>query len=223
MKKLLKEVSEELRLVLKGRTLDTLIPPILFAMILSIFNLEIALIVSVSLSVIILGIRIYKKDEIKYALFGVLAISIAVFFSYLNQSPVDYFIPDIIGSALSVIIAAISLVIRKPMAAYLSHLTRGWPLDWFWRDDVRPAYMEVTYLWFAYFIFRTILESAIYLTGNVGRFVLVNTLLGFPLLILILTISYIYGIYRLKKLGGPGVDEYILGKEAPYKGQTRGF
>lgn len=223
MKRLLKEVYEELILVLKGRTLDTLIPPILFAIALGIFGLEIALIIAVSIALIILGFRAYKKEEIKYAFFGVIAVSIAALFSYLNQNPVTYFIPDIIGSGLSVVIAVFSLIIKKPMAAYLSHLTRGWPLDWFWRDDVRPAYKEVTYLWLLYFIFRTALETTIYLTGNVNQFVWVNTLLGFPLLISILTISYIYGIWRLRKLGGPGVDEYISGQEPPYKGQTRGF
>ena len=223
MKRLLKEIAEELVLVLKGRTLDTLIPPILFAITLGIFNLEIALIISVLLALIILGFRVFKKEEKKYAFFGVVAVSVAALFSYLNQNPVTYFIPDIIGSAVSVMIAIVSLMIRKPMAAYLSHLTRGWPLEWFWRDDVRPAYKEVTYLWLFYFVFRTVLETTIYLTGNVNQFVWVNTLLGFPLLISILTISYIYGIWRLRKLGGPGVDEYISGQEPPYKGQTRGF
>ena len=223
MKRIVKEIFQELKLVLKGKTLDTLLPPILFALTLNLFDLEIALIAAVVLALIILSIRIYKKEEVKYAIFGFIAIVFAAGFSYISKNAVNYFIPDIIGSALSVLATLVTLIIGKPLAAYVSHLTRGWPLAWFWRDDVKPAYRHVTYLWLLYFLFRTVLETTIYLTGNVNQFVWVNTLLGIPLLILVLTVSYIYGIWKLRKLGGPGSDEFMEGKEPPYKGQTRGF
>ncbi len=28
--------------------------------------------------------------------------------------------------------ALFSLILNKPMAAWVSHLSRGWPLEWFW-------------------------------------------------------------------------------------------
>ncbi len=223
MKKLFKEIYEELLLVLKGKTLDTLLPPVIFAITLGVFNLEVALITAIVIALVVMVLRIIKKESKKYAFFGLIGVSVAALFSYLNQNPATYFIPDILGSALSAIFAIITLIMKKPLAAYASHLTRGWPLAWFWRDDVRPAYKEVTYLWLVYFMFRTTLELTIYLTGTVNDFVWINTLLGFPILILVLTLSYVYGIWRLRKLKGPGVDEFIENKEAPYKGQTRGF
>jgi hypothetical protein len=39
----------------------------------------------------------------------------------------------------------------------------------------------------------------------------------------VLAVSYVYGIWRLRKLGGPGVEEFESGKEPPWDGQTRGF
>lgn len=48
-------------------------------------------------------------------------------------------------------------------------------------------------------------------------------LLGWPVTIVVLVLSYVYGIWRLRKLRGPGVDEFITGKQPPYRGQTRGF
>jgi hypothetical protein len=39
----------------------------------------------------------------------------------------------------------------------------------------------------------------------------------------VLVLSYIYGIWRLRKLKGPGIDEYLENKTAPFRGQTRGF
>lgn len=223
MKRFIREVYEEFILVFKGKTLDTLIPPIVFLIFLNLYTLNTALIVSFLLSLIILIYRMIKKENQTYAFFGIIAVGIASIFSYLGNNPSTYFIPDILGSALSLVLAIISLIIKKPLAAYASHFTRGWPLSWFWRKDVLPAYMEVTILWSLYFLLRTTIEISFYANNDVQNFVWFNTLIGFPLLIGILTVSYLYGIWRLRKLKGPGVDEYIENKEPPYKGQTRGF
>lgn len=223
MKKLIKEIYEEFLLVFKGKTLDTLIPPIVFIIFYNSFNLTVAIIISLSLSIVIWIYRIIKKENQKYAIIGLLALGIASLFSYLNNNPSTYFLPDILGSALSLVAAIISLILKKPLAAYASHFTRGWPLTWFWRDDVRPAYTEVTILWLLYFLLRTTVETIFFLNNAVENFVWFNTLIGFPLLIGVLTVSYVYGIWRLRKLGGPGVDEFLEHKDPPYRGQTRGF
>ncbi|MBU1143955.1 MAG: DUF3159 domain-containing protein, partial [Firmicutes bacterium] len=110
-----------------------------------------------------------------------------------------------------------------PLAAYVSHLTRGWPLAWFWRKDVLPAYREVTWFWLFYFVIRTSVETILFLSDSIDQLVWFNTFIGFPLLIAILTVSYIYGMWRLHQLKGPGVDEFIEEKEPPFRGQTRGF
>jgi len=52
---------------------------------------------------------------------------------------------------------------------------------------------------------------------------LINTLLGFPVTIAVLVLSYVYGIWRLKQLGGPGIDEFRAHAPKPWRGQTRGF
>ncbi len=223
MKRLAKEIYQELILVLKGKTLDTLLPPIVFILSLNWFDLSIAIIISLSLSVLLWLYRALKHDNQKYAIFGLLAVSIASIFALLNNNPSTYFIPDILGSGLTFIIALLSLIFNKPLAAYVSHFTRGWPLEWFWRKDVIPAYKEVTWLWLFYFMLRTVVETVLFLSNSIDQLVWFNTFIGFPLLIFVLTVSYIYGIWRLRKLNGPGVDEFIENKEPPYKGQTRGF
>lgn len=223
MKKLFKEIYQELVLVLKGKTLDTLLPPIIFVLSLNWFSLDVAVIVSILLSICLWLFRVFKHDNQRYAIFGLIAVIIASVFAYLSDNPATYFIPDIIGSAAILIITIVTLFMNRPLAAYVSHFTRGWPLEWFWRKDVLPAYREVTWFWLSYFIIRTIVETVLFLSDAIEQLVWFNTFVGFPLLIFVLTVSYVYGIYRLRKLKGPGVDEFIEGKESPFKGQTRGF
>jgi len=223
MKKLIKEIYEELISVFKGKTLDTLLPPIIFIISLNRLGLEIAIIISITLSVILLLYRAIKRDHQKYAIFGLFAVIVASLFAYLNNDPRTYFIPDILGSGVLLLLTIYSLIIKRPLAAYASHITRGWPLAWFWRKDVLPAYQEVTWLWLFYFTLRTTLEIFLFLRGSVDELFWFNTFVGLPLLFGVLTVSYIYGIWRLHRLNGPGVEEFIAQKDPPYKGQTRGF
>lgn len=223
MKKLFKELLQELTFVLKGKTLDTLITPLIFILTLNLFDLNTAIITSVVLSILLLLIRVIKKEKILYALIGLLGVLIAFVFSILGNNPKTFFIPDILGSFLVVLLASYTLLVKRPLAIYASHLTRGWPMDWFLRKDVLPAYKEVTYLWLIYFIFRLFMDIWFFSKNQLERLVWFNTVVGYPLLILILVTSYIYGIYRLRKLKGPGIDEFIQKKEPPFRGQTRGF
>jgi hypothetical protein len=78
-------------------------------------------------------------------------------------------------------------------------------------------------MWLALFIMRTALQIFLYTQESINQLAWTNLLLGLPFTILVLVISYDYGIWRLKQLKGPGIEEFNEHKHPPYKGQTRGF
>lgn len=216
------EIIEELKTVLSSKTIDAILPPLFFVIINRIVSLDAAAITAISVALIIGIIRLVKKQPWKYALGGLFLVSLASGLSYITKSAASYFIPAIISSSVLIIIALGSLVIKKPLAAWASHITRGWPIEWFWRDDVKPAYREVTWYWTAFLLMRLIIQITIYRLGE-SNLAWANILLGWPFTIIVLIISYIYGIWRLRNLGGPGVHEYQEDKEPPWEGQKRGF
>ncbi len=218
-----KEIWEELKSVLSGSTIDALLPPILFAIVNGLVGLEAAVISALSLAVLLGAIRLIRKQSWGYALGGILAVGLAAGLALLTREAASYFIPAIISSALFVLAALVSNLIGKPLAAWVSHLTRGWPLEWFWRKDVKPAYREVTWFWALLFALRLGLQITLYLEGEAGTLAWANTLLGWPVTIFVLVVSYVYGIWRLQNLGGPGVEEFEEGKDPPWEGQKRGF
>lgn len=221
--KLFKEILEELKTVLSGQTLDALLPPLLFFLIHGRWGLMPAIILSLLLCGVLIFRRLNKGEKVIYALFGGGGILVSLVFVLVSGQAKDYLLPDLIGNGALVVGLGLSLILKRPLAALASHLTRGWDLAWFQRPDIYPAYREVTWLWLAYFLMRFVLQLIMYLRGQVWAYLWVNTILGMPMNILILTISYIYGIYRLKALKGPGIDEYRIGAKPPYRGTTRGF
>lgn len=218
----MKELLDELKTVLSSKTIDAILPPLIFVITSNIFSLTIASAAAISVSLLVGIIRLFKKQSWKYAFGGLIIVIIASALAYFTKNTASYFIPSIINSTVLIIIATVSLIINKPLAAWASHLTRGWPLEWFWRDDIKPAYREVTISWIIFLVMRLTIQIYIYRLGE-SNLTWANILLGWPFTITILLISYIYGIWRLKKLGGPGVEEFKENKKPPWDGQKRGF
>jgi len=217
------EIWAELKSVLSGSTIDTILPPLVFVIVNGIFGLVTAAITALGLAVILGVVRLLRKQSWKYALAGFLAVAAAAGLALVTRNAASYFIPAIISSGLLVLAAVISNLIGKPLAAWVSHLTRGWPLAWFWRKDIKPAYREVTWFWSLFFLLRLAIQIYLFQQGEAATLAWANTLLGWPVTIIVLVLSYVYGIWRLHQLGGPGVDEFEEEKEPPWEGQTRGF
>ena len=218
-----KEILEEIKSVISGKTLDAVLPPLVFVFANQSLSLNVALILSLGLTVLLAVIRLLRKQTWKYALGGLGGVVLASGLVYLTRDAVNYFIGSVISSAFLFLIALISLLIGKPLAVWASHLSRGWSLDWYWRKDIKPAYIEVTWFWTAFILIRLFIQLMLFLRGDIFTLAWANMVLGWPMTLGVLIISYIYGIWRLHRLSGPGIEEFKAEKEPPWKGQTRGF
>ncbi len=219
----LSEIIDELKTIGSGRTFDALLPPLIFLIINRILGLNIALIAALSVAVIFGIMRLLRRQNWFYALGGFIGVSLASGLAYLTRSAASYFIPAIVTSIILLLLTLISQFVGKPLAAWASHLTRGWPLKWFWRQDVKPAYREVTWMWTGFLAVRLTLQILLFRIGEAKQLTWANTLLGWPFTILVLVLSYVYGIWRLRRLGGPGVEEFKQGEKPPWEGQKKGF
>ncbi len=116
-----------------------------------------------------------------------------------------------------------SVIIKRPAVAFTSHLTRRWPLGWYWHPQVRPAYSEVTLAWVGFFGLKLAVQAWFYTRGDADALALFNVISGWPATILLLAGSYIYGLKRLEALRGPSVKEFNTNTPPPWQGQQRGF
>jgi hypothetical protein len=220
------ELWAELKAVFAGRgvkLLDAILPVIVFLAASSRLGLLFALFLSVGTAFIFFLYRLVTRDNLYYALGGLGAGLVAAAFSFISDSAVGFFIPGLISSGLTVLFLMGSIVVKRPLAAVSSHLTRSWPLSWYWHPRVRPAYSEVTLFWAIGFGARLGLEYWLFRQGAADSLGLIRTVLGWPYTILLLIISYLYGLWRLGKLEGPSVEEFQAGTGEPWDGQKRGF
>jgi len=219
-----RELLDEFRGVMGSVSLlDTILPPVLFLVMNSLLGFQAAIWGALILTAAIAGLRVLRKQSLSYALWGIASVILAIALAWFFGRSEGFFLPDIVNNGITVALALVSLVIRRPMVAWTSWLVRRWPLEWYWLEKVRPAYSEVTVLWILYFAGRLAWQIMLYQEQALKQLALVNVLTGWPALVVLLAISYLYGIWRLSRLGGPSVEEFRNNTPPPWKGQQRGF
>lgn len=219
-----RELLEEFRVVTgKVGLLDTILPPVLFLLLNGLAGFEAAMIGALGLAFLIAIVRLRRKQSLAYALAGMGSVGLAIALAYLLGRSEGYFLPAIVNGGLTVALALVSLILRKPMVAWTSYLARRWPLDWYWHARVRPAYTEVTVVWTLFFALRLSWQVTLFQGSDVSQLALINAIMGWPAIVLLLVFSYLYGTWRLAQLGGPSVDEFRDNRPAPWRSQRRGF
>ena len=221
----LQELSQEFRSVVIGESnlADTLIPTLAFLIVNGVLGFEHAMWASLVMAVIITAVRLRRRQPLRYAVGGVVSVLSAIVLSRLLGRAEGYFLPAIANGALVFIVTLASVLVRRPLVAWTSHLARRWPRDWYWHPRVRPAYSEVTLLWAVIFGLRLWGQILLFRAEEPERFAVFTTLGGWPTTIVLLVVSYLYGSWRLEQLRGPSVEEFKAGAEAPWQGQQRGF
>lgn len=221
----LQELFEEFRTVFSGRaaTIDAVIAPLIFVIVNALWGLTAAMWTALAIAVVLTGLRVVRRQPWLYALLGMLGVALAIGLSLLTRQAENFFLPALLTGGGTLLACLITLIIRRPLAALSSHLTRSWPMEWYAHPRVRPAYSEVTGMWAVFFALRLTLQTSLYLNQDAGTLAWANALLGWPVTIAVLVISYLYGTWRLQKLGGPSVEEFQQGSPPPWQGQTRGF
>jgi hypothetical protein len=219
------EIADELRKVLAGRSslVDAIIPPLLFLLTNALFGFQVAMWSALASAAGIMVLRLRRRQSLLYALGGVTGVALAILVAQALGRSEGFFLPRIVTGGLTILLCLISVLVGRPIVAWTSYLTRRWPLAWYWQARVRPAYSEVTWLWILFFSLRLGLQVLLFEAENARLLAVVDVLTGWPATIMLLIISYLYGTWRLRQLGGPSVEEFASGAPPPWQGQQRGF
>jgi hypothetical protein len=221
----IQEIAQEFRTVVAGRAnlLDSILPPVAFVILNALLGLGFGLGGALAIAGLLAAARLLRRESTLYALGGVGGVVLAAAIAWLLGREEGFFLPGIITNALTVLLTLISLLARRPLVAWTSYLARRWPLAWYWHQQVRPAYAEVTWAWLLFFAARLALQVALYQREAAGLLGALQVASGWPLTVVLLAGSYLYGTWRLRNLGGPSVAEFEAGAEPPWQGQQRGF
>jgi hypothetical protein len=220
-----RELLDEFRTVFAGRNsfLDAILPPILFLLVNGLVGFQAAMWSALALSVVFAAVRMFRKQSLTYALAGIGSVAVAIGIVWLLGKSEGFFLPGLVSGSTTLLLTILSLVIRRPLVAWTSYLARRWPLDWYWHPQVRPAYSETTFGWAVFLAARLFLQYSVYQSEDVTLLAVTSFITGWPFIILLLILTYLYGTWRLVRLQGPSVEEFKNNTPPPWQSQRRGF
>jgi hypothetical protein len=219
------DIREEIKDLFVGeRTLgDSFAPPLLFVAGNALWSLGPASAIAIASGVIVAGWRIRKGQQIVYAVAGIVAVAFAAFLAVRSGRAEAYFLPGIVSALAYAVGTLITILIKRPLSAWTSWAYRRWPLQWYWRDDVRPAYSHVSWYWFWYFTIRGAVSLWLFSVEQPEVLAVWKTLTSWPTLLPLFYLSYRVGVDRRDRLAGPSVEEYRAGAVPPFAGGQRRF
>ncbi len=219
------DIRSDLRDLFVGeRTIGDSFPaPLVFVGTNAWLGLGWAAVAAVAVGVAVAAWRISKGQQVVYALGGIGAIAFTGFLALRSGRAEAYFLPGIISAAGAAAGTIVSIGVGRPLAAWSSWFVRRWPMEWYWRPDVRPAYTSVSWIWGGFFALRAAIQWALFVNEEPELLAIAKVLTSWPTILPLLVVSYVYGNRKLHSLGGPSIAEFTSGAEPPFAGGQRGF
>ena len=216
--------AERSDLFVGDRTLGaSFAPPLLFVAANALWSLGVAAAVAVAAGVLVAFWRIRKGQQVVYALAGIGAVGCAAVLALRSGRAESYFLPGIVAALGWAGAAFVSIPVKRPLAGWSSWAFRRWPQSWYWRDDVRPAYSRVSWIWFWYFAIRGLGQAWMFAAEQPEILAVWKTVTSWPTILPLLYLSVRVGVAKRDALGGPSIEEHLAGADAPYVGGQRRF
>jgi hypothetical protein len=148
---------------------------------------------AVTAGLVIVVLRLVRREPLKQALGGLAGLSIAVAFAARSGEARGFFLPGILVDAAYGIVFAASAATGRPLVGTIYHLLYGGLGQWRADKRLRRAFSVATMGWAMVFATRAGVQAFLYGEDRPGLLAVGKILLGWPLTIvaLVLTLAYL--------------------------------
>ncbi len=168
-------------------SLETALPMVGFVVVWSITkDRDLALGVTVVLTVLLGLARLVQRQTLQYVLTSVFASAIAVFFALRSGQAEDAFLPGILTSLGWLVGSLVSVLVRWPVVGFLvgaadPAAAEGDPFRWRRNAAAVSVCNRLTLVLVAMYAIRVAIMGPLYLAGNVAALAVCKVVLGWPL------------------------------------------
>jgi hypothetical protein len=178
---------------------DSSIPSLVFvvAFTISKYDLQLAAVLAVVAGIVLGVIRLIKGEALRFVLAGFAGIALAAFIANKTGRAEDFFLPGIILNGGYALVYLVSIFINWPLIGLIVETATGNRTKWRQDKLKLAAYKKASFIWVLMFSLRLAVQLPLYFLGAVVALGIVKTIMGFPLFILAVWLSWIV----LKKQG----------------------
>jgi hypothetical protein len=170
--------------------IDGGVPALVFVTVNAASSLTPAIYAALGAGVLLLVIRLVRREPVQQAVGGFFALAIAAFVASRTHKAEGFFLPGILYQAVLTVAAIISLAIRRPYIGYVMGALDPRYANWRKEPALFRAMNLATVIWGTVFLSRTLVQGALYLAHHPGWLAIVNISMGWPLFAASLAASY---------------------------------
>ncbi|MDO5729911.1 MAG: DUF3159 domain-containing protein [Actinomycetaceae bacterium] len=177
--------------------IESTLPGLIFVIVYVLTgDLRSTLIGAIATAIVLILARFATRQPVTYSVSGLIGVAIGVAWAFLTGRGEDFYSLGIFGTVFYALIVGLSIVFRVPVVSGL--VTRSWNYSWKWWRNPQPdqvlaakAGLRLTWMWFALFIVRLLVQVPLWLAGNVAWLGAAKLALGLPAFVLCAWITWI--------------------------------
>ncbi|MGZ4618072.1 MAG: DUF3159 domain-containing protein [Frankiaceae bacterium] len=159
---------------------DSGFPAVVFVSANAIDGLRTGVIAALGAGVLILLLRLARRQPIAQAVYGFVAVVVCAFVAARLGKAEGYFLPGILINAFYAGVGVLSVLVKRPLAGYvLAALDRRFE-NWRVSPSLRRCSGEITLIWSGVFLLRFAVQTMLYASERVGWLAVTKIVLGWP-------------------------------------------
>ena len=166
----------------KKGIIDSTIPSLIFLLTYNVtHNLKACLYISIATAALLMIWRLIKRDTLTHSISGFIGIAFCGWFAWKTGEAKDYYAPSLWKNSAFALIYFISILIKWPLIGVLLGPILGENLNWRKNPARMAAYKKATWIWFALFAIRLVVQYPLFKANQLNALGIANIFLGFPL------------------------------------------
>lgn len=158
--------------------LEAAVPTIAFTVtFLTLDDLRLALLISVSAALVLLGIRLAQRSAVQFVLNSLLGIGIGALFAWrsaqgggdADANALAYFLPGMVYNAVYTVVLTLSVVVRWPVVGFMVGSVAGDPTEWRRDPQVVRLCQNLTWMLVLPCLVRVTVQLPLYLAGRTAE------------------------------------------------------
>ncbi len=184
---------------------DSGLPVVVFVLANVIGGLAVGIWSAVAAAVLLLVVRLVRRESVQQAISGLFGVAIAAFIAWRMGQARGFFLLGIWRNFAYGAVFAVSALVRWPLVGVLWEYLEGHGTTWRTNKRLRRTYMAVTLLWAAVFFARVIVQHFFYERNATGWLAGTSLAMGYPLLGITLAITVLV-VRRVRKEERPQLE-----------------